>query len=81
VERTASIVTTIAYAHGPADESEQRAPAPSAPQGPLNNALIASFHAKAATRPKAAVIKADIFSTTSDFIVSPFLLTLHYAYK
>lgn len=60
-----------AYTHGPPDESEHSAPAFSTPQGPTNNALIASFQANAATSPKATVISAANFSIISDFKISP----------
>lgn len=66
---TAIIVTIIAYSHGPPADIEQRIPAFSTPHGPLNNAIIASFHANAATRPNAAVINADNFSLISFFII------------
>ena len=71
VANTAIIVTIIAYTQGPPEDSVQSAPAPSEPQGPTNNALIASFQANAATNPNAAVISAASFSTTSFLIFTP----------
>ena len=58
------MVTIIAYVN--------IGPIPSAvPNTCLKIACIAPFHARAATKPNAAVIKAAIFSITSPFIIAP----------
>ena len=81
VTATAIMVTITAYTQGPPADSEQSAPAFSLPQGPTNNALIASFHARAATRPNAAVINAVNFSITCFFIFTSCYLEIFEIYK
>jgi len=76
VARTAIMVTTTAYV------SIGYIPVVS-PKTSLNIAIIAPFHANAATKPKAAVIKAAIFSITSvfNFITPRFLKGLLFPYN
>ncbi len=73
VARTARIVMSIAYIHGPPDDNEHHnAPVLSVLHG-LNKDLIASFQDNATINPNAAVIKIAILSMISFLVlfVSP----------
>jgi len=69
---TARMVTKNAYAQIPEEARKYKGP-PSA-----NNDFMASFHARAAISPNAAVISAANFSITSSFNTNPPFYIMQY---